>query len=87
MKVAIVGYGWVGKAMHKLFPAAVVYDVLGPDNDRGAVNRADIAFVTDAASGAVRPSLFGPYARARWAIVDGGGGDTSHTFSVSLYAV
>ena len=25
-KVAIIGYGWVGKAMHKLFPDAWVYD-------------------------------------------------------------
>ena len=25
-KVAVVGYGWVGKAMYKLFPDAVVYD-------------------------------------------------------------
>ena len=24
-KIAIVGYGWVGKAMHKLFPSATVY--------------------------------------------------------------
>lgn len=26
MKVGIVGYGWVGQAMHKLFPDASVYD-------------------------------------------------------------
>lgn len=26
MKVAIIGYGFVGKAMHKLFPAAKIYD-------------------------------------------------------------
>jgi len=25
-KVGICGYGWVGKAMHKLFPEAVIYD-------------------------------------------------------------
>ncbi len=25
-KVAIVGYGWVGKAYHKMFPDAVIYD-------------------------------------------------------------
>ena len=25
-KVAIVGLGWVGKAMHALFPDAVIYD-------------------------------------------------------------
>ncbi len=26
MKTAIIGYGWVGKAMHKLFPDATLYD-------------------------------------------------------------
>lgn len=26
MKVAIIGYGWVGKAYHKMFPDAVIYD-------------------------------------------------------------
>lgn len=25
-KVAIIGYGWVGKAYHKMFPDAIVYD-------------------------------------------------------------
>lgn len=25
-KVAIIGYGWVGKAYHKMFPDAVIYD-------------------------------------------------------------
>lgn len=43
MSVAIIGYGWVGKAMHKLFPDAVIYDL-----DRGtreAVNACRVAFV------------------------------------------
>lgn len=26
MKVAIIGYGWVGKAYHKMFPDALIYD-------------------------------------------------------------
>lgn len=48
---------------------------------------ASIDVTADAASGAVRPALFGAYIRARWVLVDGGGGDTSHTFSVIAYAV
>ena len=47
----------------------------------------DIAVATDATAGAVRPALFGPYVRARWAMVDyGSNGNTSHTFSVTLLA-
>ena len=45
-----------------------------------------IIVTADAAAAAVRPALFGAYYRARWALVDGGGGDTSHTFSVTGYA-
>jgi len=43
-QVAIIGYGWVGQAMHKLFPAAIIYDIIGCNDDRGAVNRAEVAF-------------------------------------------
>ncbi len=42
-RVAIIGYGWVGKAMHELFPSAYVYDL-----DRGTreeVNSCEAAFV------------------------------------------
>ncbi len=42
-RIAIVGYGWVGRAMHRLFPDAYVYDI-----DRGAqleVNTCDVAFI------------------------------------------
>lgn len=41
--VAIIGYGFVGQAMHRLFPDAYVYDV-----DRGTredVNTRDVAFI------------------------------------------
>lgn len=31
MKVAIIGYGWVGKAYHKMFPDAYLYDVIFKD--------------------------------------------------------
>lgn len=41
----------------------------------------------DAAAGVVRPDVWGAYYRARWALVDGGGADTSHTFSVVGYAL
>jgi hypothetical protein len=51
----------------------------------GAVS---INVTSDAASGVVRPALFGSQMRARWAIVDGGGaGDQSHTFAVTAYLV
>ncbi len=59
------------------------YAVLDPSAP-GAVT---IDVTTDAASGVTRPSLFGPYLRARRVLVDGGGGDTSHTFSVIAYAI
>lgn len=49
INVAIIGYGWVGKAMHKLFPDAVVYD---PFIDKysfkaikNKVNKCDVAFI------------------------------------------
>ena len=37
---------------------------------------------SDAAAGAVRPAVHAPYLRARWAVVDSGDGNSSHTFSV-----
>lgn len=46
-----------------------------------------IAVSADAASGAVRPALFGAYVRTRWIIVNPGGGAASFTFSVSGYAL
>jgi len=48
MKVGIIGMGWVGKAMHQLFPDAEVYDpnlTLSHPNDKEAVNKCDIAFI------------------------------------------
>lgn len=39
MKIKIIGYGWVGKAMHKLFPEAII-------QKRGEVKKTgDVAFV------------------------------------------
>jgi hypothetical protein len=60
------------------------FAVLDPTNPGAVI----IDVTSDAASGVVRPALFGPQARARWAIVNGGGaGDQSHTFAVTMYAV
>lgn len=48
IKVAIIGYGIVGKAMHKLFPKALIYN--GEKHPIGNltyqdINKADVAFV------------------------------------------
>jgi len=45
MKIAIWGYGWVGKAMKVLFPEAVVYDPALKLGSMELVAGADIAFV------------------------------------------
>lgn len=51
-KVAIIGYGWVGKAMSKLFPAAYIYDpYFRAENGetwgttQEDINKCDIAFI------------------------------------------
>lgn len=45
-KVAILGYGWVGKAMHTMFPEAVIYDpMLGFTSTKDDVNKCDVAFI------------------------------------------
>ncbi len=46
-----------------------------------------IAVTSDAAAGAVRPGVLGPYVRARWAIADSGDANQSHTFSVVGYGI
>lgn len=43
MKTAIIGLGWVGKAMQQLFPESVIYDHHNPNRDE--VNKCDIAFI------------------------------------------
>jgi len=61
MNVGIIGYGWVGKAMHTLFPEAVIYDKEHPivigwvskitgqpaqrNIDMKDINACDVAFV------------------------------------------
>lgn len=42
MKIKIIGYGWVGKAMHTLFPNALIHD---PELGFSALETADVAFV------------------------------------------
>jgi UDPglucose 6-dehydrogenase len=45
-KIAIIGYGWVGKSMAKLFPDALIYDpMLDFKTTKEEVNACDIAFV------------------------------------------
>ncbi len=53
--------------------------------DVSAPGTATLAVTADAAAGAVRPAVFGQYVRVRWVLVDGGGGDTSHTFVVTAW--
>ena len=46
IKVAILGHGWVGKAMSKLFPYAVIYDPpAGYTTSKELVNSCDVAFI------------------------------------------
>jgi len=59
------------------------YMVFDPSNP----GTAGIAIATDAAVNTVRPALIGPYCRARWVIVNPGGGAASFTFSITGYAI
>jgi hypothetical protein len=54
--------------------------VLDPSNPGTAA----VNVTSDAASGAVRPTLFGQKIRARSVIVDSGDADQSHTYSVQV---
>lgn len=44
-KVAIIGYGWVGKAYHKMFPDAVIYDEPLKMGTREEVNQCGLALI------------------------------------------
>ena len=63
--------------------AATEYAVLVPSG----ANTAPTVATSDCASGAVRGDAFGAQMRARWVIVDPGGGAASFTFSVIGYAI
>jgi hypothetical protein len=61
--------------------AATEYAVLYANTPGTAI----VVATADAASTAVRPTLFGNALRARWTIVDSGTDDASFTFSVKAY--
>ena len=42
MKIKIIGYGWVGKAMHTLFPGAMIHD---PELGKTCHEKCDVAFI------------------------------------------
>ncbi|MBU1110790.1 hypothetical protein KKB83_04185 [Patescibacteria group bacterium] len=45
-KIAIIGFGWVGKSMGKLFPEATIYDPMLKNNvTKEDVNNCDVAFI------------------------------------------
>jgi len=45
MPVGIIGYGWVGKAMHVLFPDARIYSPSQGYTDKEAVSECEITFI------------------------------------------
>lgn len=48
---------------------------------------AGVDVTTDQAANTFKPTLFGPYVRARWVVVDPGAGAASFTFAVTGYAL
>lgn len=56
--------------------------------DPSAPGTSVIDATADAASGAVRPAMFGPYVRGRYVCTEGAGGSAAgYTFSCSGYAI
>lgn len=45
MKVGLIGYGWVGRAMHKLFPDAVIHDPFQGFDQQDQINECDVVFL------------------------------------------
>ena len=45
MKIGIIGYGHVGKAMHELFTNAIIYDNYKNIGSKQQINECDVAFV------------------------------------------
>lgn len=45
VEVGIVGYGWVGKAQHELFPDAKVYDAYTAYGSKALINQCEVTFV------------------------------------------
>ena len=47
MRVSILGYGWVGKAVHKLFPDAYIYDPeVFRESSREEANKSQVVFIS-----------------------------------------
>lgn len=44
-KVCVIGLGWVGKSMQKLFPEAYIYDPVLKIGTKDEANKCDIAFI------------------------------------------
>jgi len=86
LDVSLDGSTWLN-AVH--FPqqagngaAAKYFAVLDPSSP----GTSTVAVSSDASAGTVRPALWGPYLRARWAIADVTTvGNASHTFSLVAY--
>lgn len=45
MGIGIIGYGWVGRAMHKLYPDAVIHDPFQGFDNQEAINDCDVVFL------------------------------------------
>lgn len=46
MKIALIGFGWVGHSMVKLFPEARIYDPAMDMSTKEQINECDIAFIS-----------------------------------------
>ncbi len=44
-KITVIGYGWVGKSMHQLFPDAYIYDPHLNLGNKKEANMGDVAFI------------------------------------------
>lgn len=45
MKTGFIGYGWIGKAMHKLFPDSYIYSPSTLGSSREELNKCEVAFI------------------------------------------
>jgi len=83
----LVGATWVNaihftQVLGNAVDASAQYALLMPSAD---VVPIDVS--TNAGNGVVRPSVIGSQMRARWVIVDAGGGVASFTFSITVWAI
>jgi len=84
--VSIDGTNWFNAVHFTQQPgngsARIEFAVLDSSNPGTSV----VNVTADANAATVRPALFGPYMRARWAIASSGTSNSSHTFSIIAYA-